>query len=287
MARIDLHLHSTYSDGSYPPSEVVKRAHQTQVTALSLTDHDTTDGIAEASEAAAQFGIEVIPGIEISSLHNGRETHILGYFIDHDDHQFQEHLASLRSSRHERIPRIISKLTAMGLAISYEEIKAVAGQGSIGRPHIAQVLIDKHYVRNVDEAFSRYLGEGSTAYVSRTLPDTAEAIRWIRDIGGVASLAHPSWVRNSVRELRVVCDELKSLGLQGVEVFYSTHNRRQTSDYHNMVHHLELLMTGGSDFHGKTKPDIHVGIGRGNLKVPENILEPLRQCAAGNKKAAK
>jgi len=284
MIRIDLHLHSTYSDGSLSPTDLVKLAHQAKVKALSLTDHDTTDGIAEALEAASPHDIEVIPGVEVSSLYRGKETHILGYFVNHQDPQFQQHLIFLRNSRHERIPKIIAKLHDLGVDISYEDVKAIAGRGSIGRPHVARVLLEKHYVPTIEQAFSRYLKEGSTAFVARQLPDALEAIRWIRDAGGVASLAHPSWVRNSLSELQVACQELKTFGLQGLEVFYSTHSARQTSEYLNLAHRLNLVVTGGSDFHGATRPDIEVGIGKGNLKVPEDALEQLRICAAGNKK---
>ncbi|WP_454065041.1 PHP domain-containing protein [Candidatus Nitrospira salsa] len=286
MRRIDLHLHSTYSDGSLSPTDLVKLAHHAQVGVLSLTDHDTTDGITEASEAASSYDIEVIPGVEVSSLYRGKETHILGYFVNHENPQFQQHLTFLRQSRHERIPKIIDKLKSLGVTISYEDVKAVAGRGSIGRPHVARVLLKKHYVPTIEQAFSRYLKEGSTAYVARQLPDAQEAIRWIRDAGGVASLAHPSWVRNSLSELQVACQELKTLGLQAIEVYYSAHSSRQTSEYLNLAHRLDLVVTGGSDFHGSTRPDIDVGIGKGNLKIPEQALEQLRTCAAGNQKAS-
>ncbi len=279
MSRIDLHLHSTYSDGSFSPTEVVRKAHRSQVTTLALTDHDTTDGIVEATESAREYQIEVIPGVEVSSHYKGKETHILGYFLDYRNVQFQQHLEALRNSRHERIPKIIQRLNTLGLSLSYEDVTAVAGHGSIGRPHIAQVLIDKQYVRNMNEAFSQYLAEGTAAYVARTLPDVADAIRWIQNAGGIASLAHPSWVRNTVEELRIACKELQAFGLQAIEVYYSSHSTRQTSDYLNMTRSLGLMATGGSDFHGKSKPDIEVGVGKGNLKVPKSILEELRNCA--------
>ena len=284
MSRIDLHLHSTYSDGSFSPTEVVRRAHHSQVTTLALTDHDTTDGIIEATDSAREYHIEVIPGVEISSHYREKETHILGYFLDYHNVQFQEHLTALRNSRHERIPKIIHRLNTLGLSLSYDDVTAVAGHGSIGRPHIAQVLVDKQYVRNVNEAFSQYLAEGASAYVARTLPDVADAIRWIQDAGGVASLAHPSWVRNTVEELRIACQELQDFGLQAIEVYYSSHSTRQTSDYLNMTRSLGLMATGGSDFHGKTKPDIEVGVGKGKLNVPKNILEELRNCAEKTRK---
>ncbi|GJL55410.1 MAG: phosphatase [Nitrospirales bacterium] len=284
MNRIDLHLHSTYSDGSYSPTDVVELAHQAQVSTLCLTDHDTTDGIAEASQAASSYGIEVIPGVEVSSLYRDKETHILGYFVNHEDAQFQQHLTWLRNSRHERIPRIIDKLHHVGVDISYEDVKAAAGHGSIGRPHVAQVLVQQRYVPTIEQAFSRFLKEGSTAYVARQLPDAKEAIRWIRESGGVASLAHPGWVRQSLSELEIACRELQTCGLQGLEVFYSSHTSRQTSEYLGLAHRLNLTATGGSDFHGSTRPDIVIGVGRGNLNIPEKIVEPLRQCAKENRK---
>ncbi len=283
MSRIDLHLHSTYSDGTFSPTEVVRRAHNAQVSTLALTDHDTTDGIEEAVESAKKFHIEVIPGIEISSLYKGKETHILGYYFDQSHTQLQQELQKLRNSRHQRIPKILSKLETCGIALSYTDVKAHAGPGSIGRPHIAQALVDKHHVRNINEAFSRYLGEGASAYVARPLPDVAEAIRLIREAGGVPSLAHPSWVRKSVHELQSTCVELKTYGLQGIEVYYSSHNSKQTANYLKVARQLELIVTGGSDFHGTTKPDIEVGIGRGNLNISEKILDDLKACAQENR----
>ncbi len=280
MGRIDLHLHTTFSDGSLPPTEVIALAETAGVTALAITDHDILEGIPEATQAAAAFGIEVIPGVEISSRYRDGELHVLGYFIDPDDAQFQERLALLRASRHQRNPVIIEKLRSMGLAITYQEVTALAGTASVGRPHIARVLMQKGYVTSAKEAFDRYLAAGKPAYVARELPSPADAVTWVREANGVPVLAHPLWVREDGNSLRRLCEELQQAGLGGIEVHYSTHTRQQTSEFLNLAKRLDLLVTGGSDFHGVTKPDIIVGRGKGDLNVHAKLLEPLRQAAS-------
>ena len=279
MARIDLHLHTRYSDGSLTPAEVVDLAHQAGVTAMAITDHDIVDGIPHAMEAATKLDIEVIPGVELSSCFNEQELHVLGYFFDWQNPTFRENLAEQRRSRQIRNPQTIERLKALGLELSEDEVKAKAGSDSIGRPHIAQVLVDKGYVRDIQEAFDRYLKEGAPAYVPRTLADTREVIAWIRNAGGVPVLAHPTWTRCQGESLYRLCACLKEAGLLGLEVFYSSHNRRQTSQYLELAKQLDLLITGGSDFHGAANPAIQVGRGKGNLKVPAALLEPLRRAA--------
>lgn len=279
MPRIDLHLHTTYSDGSFSPTEVLQFAQEAGVSTLAITDHDIVDGLPEAFTAGETLGIEVIPGIELSSRFEGRETHILGYFFDWKDSTLQTRLTKQRASRNQRNPRVVEKLNQLGLELSYEEVKAKAGTGSIGRPHIAEVLVDKGHVKSTKEAFDRYLAEGGPAYVARELPDSSEVIRWIREAGGVAVLAHPNWTKQKGQELQTLCRTLKEAGLMGIEVFYSTHTKRQTSEYLELARTLDLLMTGGSDFHGTAKPGIQVGKGRGDLKVTEKLLEPLRMAA--------
>ena len=246
---------------------------------MAITDHDIVDGIPHAMEAAAKLGIEVIPGVELSSRLNGQELHVLGYFFDWHDPVFQDHLARQRLSRHARNPRTIERLNALGLELSEDEVRAKAGSDSVGRPHIAQVLVEKGYVRDTREAFDRYLGEGAAAYVPRSLADTGEVITWIRDAGGVPVLAHPTWTRRKGEDLSDLCACLKEAGLLGLEVFYSTHTRAQTSRYLELAKRLDLLVTGGSDFHGAANPAIQVGRGKGNLKVPAALLEPLRRAA--------
>ncbi|MYA29270.1 MAG: PHP domain-containing protein [Nitrospira sp. SB0666_bin_27] len=279
MARIDLHLHTRYSDGSLTPAEVVDLAHQAGVTAVAITDHDILDGIPHALNAATPLDIEVIPGVELSSRFHERELHVLGYFVDWQDSTFRDHLAQQRRSRHVRNPQTIERLNALGLELSVEEVKAKAGSDSIGRPHVAQVLVEKGYVQDTREAFDRYLKEGAPAYVPRTLADTRDVIAWIRNAGGVPVLAHPTWTRCQGEPLHRLCAGLKEAGLLGLEVFYSSHNRRQTSRFLELAKRLDLLVTGGSDFHGAANPGIQVGRGKGNLKVPAALLDPLRQAA--------
>lgn len=280
MSRIDLHLHTTHSDGSLPPAEVVALAHEAKVTALAITDHDITTGLPEAMAAGETLGIEIIPGIEISSRYGESELHVLGYFLRWEDDLLNQRLTTLRESRHRRNPQIVERLQSLGIDITYEEVRAVAGSDSVGRPHIARVLMDKKVVTSAKEAFDRFLANGKPAYVPRDLPTPAEAIRWIKDAGGLAVMAHPTWVKTVQGTLTDLTRELKDAGLDGVEVHYSTHTPRQTREYLDLAKTLGLLVTGGSDFHGLTKPDIDVGIGRGSLHVPDHLLPKLKEAAA-------
>ncbi|MEO8340792.1 MAG: PHP domain-containing protein [Nitrospirota bacterium] len=279
MSRIDLHLHTTHSDGSLSPTAVLQLAHKANVTALAITDHDIVTGIPEALAAGAERGIEIIPGVEISSCVGNSELHILGYCIDWQDSELNRRLATLRASRHTRNPEIIERLRALGLDVTYEEVRALAGTDSVGRPHIARLLMDKKYVTSAKDAFDRYLAEGRPAYVARELPQPADAIAWIRAAGGVAVLAHPTWAKVSTEGLNALLTTLKAEGLGGIEVHYSTHTKRQTMEYLDLAKRLTLLVTGGSDFHGITKPDIEVGVGRGGLNVSDKLLDPIKKSA--------
>jgi predicted metal-dependent phosphoesterase TrpH len=280
MSRIDLHLHTTHSDGSYSPAEVLEFAKAAGVSALAITDHDIVSGLPEAMEAGSRLGIEVIPGVEISSRYANSELHILGYGIDWRQPRLDERLQSLRESRHQRNPRIIERLNELGLDVTYEEVRELAGTESVGRPHIARVLMNKKVVASAKEAFDRYLAEGRPAFVPRELPEPTEAVAWIREAGGIAVLAHPTWVKESVEGLGRLVERLKADGLGGLEVYYSTHSAKQTGEYRSLAKRLDLLVTGGSDFHGVTKPDISVGTGRGDLTVSEALLEPLKKAAS-------
>lgn len=280
MSRVDFHLHTTHSDGSCRPAEVIELAAKAGVTALAITDHDITTGIPEATAAGEDRGIEIIPGIEISSLLGGSELHMLGYFLDYQDVRLNERLTGLRESRHRRNPQIIARLQAAGIDITYDEVRALAGTDSVGRPHIARVLMDKGVVSSAKEAFDQWLADGRPAYVPRELPTPAEAIRWIKEAKGLAVLAHPTWVKTTEGTLTELVRTLKADGLDGVEVHYSTHTPRQTRDYLALAQQQGLLVTGGSDFHGLTKPDIEVGIGKGSLHVPDSLLDKMKTAVA-------
>jgi 3',5'-nucleoside bisphosphate phosphatase len=279
MSRLDLHLHTIHSDGSCTPTEVVNMAHQAGVTALAITDHDIMTGVVEAMEAGQQCGIEIIPGVEISSLSGNSELHILGYFLDRHDPDLLARLKTLRDGRHLRNPRIIERLQTLGIDITYDEVRALAGSDSVGRPHIARALMDKRVVASAKEAFDRFLAEGKPAYVPRDLPSPAEAICWIKAARGLAVLAHPTWVKVAEQPLVDLVRQLKADGLDGVEVYYSTHAARQTREYLSLAQQLGLLVTGGSDFHGLTKPDIEVGIGKGTLHIPTSLLPKMKEAA--------
>jgi hypothetical protein len=250
------------------------------VTALAITDHDITTGVPEATAAGKDRGIEIIPGIEISSLLGGAELHMLGYFLDYQDVRLNERLTSLRESRHRRNPKIIERLQAAGIDITYEEVRALAGTDSVGRPHIARVLMEKGVVASAKEAFDQWLADGRPAYVPRELPTPAEAIHWIKEAKGLAVLAHPTWVKTTEGTLADLVRTLKADGLDGVEVHYSTHTARQTRDYLALAKQQGLLVTGGSDFHGLTKPDIEVGIGKGSLHVPGSLLDKMKNAVS-------
>jgi 3',5'-nucleoside bisphosphate phosphatase len=280
MSRLDLHLHTTHSDGSCTPTEVVGLAHQARVTALAITDHDITSGISEAIAAGEQYGIEIIPGVEISSIMESSELHILGYFLDWQDPLLNERFKSLRDSRHRRNPQIVERLQSLGFDITYDEVRSLAGSDSVGRPHIARALMDKGVVTSAKEAFDRFLGDGKPAYVPRELPSPPEAIHWIKAARGLAVLAHPTWVKLADQTLAELVRRLKAEGLDGVEVYYSTHAARQTREYLGLAQQLGLLVTGGSDFHGLTKPDIEVGIGKGSLHIPTTLLPKMKEKVA-------
>jgi 3',5'-nucleoside bisphosphate phosphatase len=280
MSRLDLHLHTTHSDGSFTPAEVIDLAQKAGVTALAITDHDITTGVPEATVAGRERGIDVIPGIEISSILGDSELHILGYYLNCQDARLNERLALLRESRHRRNPKIIERLQAAGIDITYDEVRALAGTDSVGRPHIARVLMEKKVVASAKEAFDQWLANGRPAYVPRELPTPAEAIQWIKAAKGLPVLAHPTWVKTTEGTLTDLVRRLKADGLEGVEVHYSTHTARQTREYLALAKQLDLLVTGGSDFHGVTKPDIGVGVGKGTLHIPGSLLDKMSNAAA-------
>ena len=274
---IDLHSHSVASDGTDTAADIVNKAAQIGLSALSLTDHDTTSAIAEATAAGAAHGVEIIPGIEISARFDTSGTlHILGYFINPLDNALQKGLEEYRAARNLRNPKIVEKLRACGLDITYDEVVAEAKGGVVGRPHIALVLHKRGYVRSIDEAFGKYLTRGARAYVEKDSFPPEHAIDLIRSAGGVAVLAHPTflYLKNSKEEK--FFERLAQAGLGGVETYYSSHTEEDTRHYEALAKRYSLATTGGSDFHGKNKPDIQLGFGFGKLRVPYEVLDSLR-----------
>jgi 3',5'-nucleoside bisphosphate phosphatase len=275
-AKADLHLHTTASDGMFAPSVVVRMAKEAGLGAIAITDHDTVAGVQEALETGAKLGITVIAGVEISTAANGRDIHVLGYGIQIDDFVFLKRLSSLREIRNSRNAEILKKLAMLGMIVTEEELEDAAGKsplkdGSIGRPHIAQVLVDKSYVNNMKEAFDLYLGEGKPAFISPPRISPQEAISWIHDAGGRAIIAHPGLYSEDALVL-----SLLDAGANGLEAFHSDHDTEAEQRYKQWANDRGKLVTGGSDFHGiKDGVSFHGAIG--SRTVDAAIVERLMQ----------
>lgn len=249
-SEIDLHIHSTFSDGVLKPSEVVTLAEKQGLTAIAITDHDTAAGTAEAAERGRALGIEVITGIEISSWHGDTSMHILGYCFDHEDKEFNSRLQLLQDGRETRNARILEKLNRLGIRVDISELLQYSEYGQTGRPHIARLLVDKGVSKTIDLAFKHYLGRGAAAYAERFRFSAKDAIAMIREAGGVAVLAHPASLDPTLRTIPGLLKELCSVGLEGVEVYYPAHSRKTVKALLKMAEEFGLLVTGGSDFHG-------------------------------------
>jgi 3',5'-nucleoside bisphosphate phosphatase len=274
MSQIDLHTHSTASDGTYTPFELVRLARNIGLKAIALTDHDTTKGLNDALSASRELGVEVIPGCELSVQYKGL-MHILGLWVIPDAPALNEALLELRAKRNARNEIMIEKLRKAGLDVTYEEIKRLAGDAAIGRPHICRVLMNKGAVSSVQEAFDRFLGPNGKAYVPKEKFDPERAISMLKNEQATVILAHPFSMSLQENELKKELIRLKDLGLDGVEVFYPEHTKDQTSLYSSLCNELDLLPSGGSDFHGSIKPHIRLGKGTGNLNLPYSLVEAM------------
>ncbi len=272
---IDLHTHSTFSDGTQTPEELVDEAVQLGLTALALTDHDNTAGLPRFLSAAEGKPLRAIPGVELSVNHQPGSMHMLGYFIRHDDPDLNERLIWIRSGRDKRNAAILKNLGNLGMALTHDEVAAMAGEDVIGRPHIAAAMVERGYVSDLREAFNRYLARGKPAYERRSVMDPVEGIRVIRHAGGVPVLAHPFSLQMEGRALRELVKGLADSGLQGIEVYYPGHARNTQDQLLHLARDFDLIATGGSDYHGKTKPDLCLGRGFGSLNVPDDVVDRL------------
>ncbi|AEH44935.1 PHP domain protein [Thermodesulfatator indicus DSM 15286] len=276
MKIVDLHTHSTASDGTLTPIDLVKEAKNINLIAIALTDHDTVAGLKDAQNMAEKLEIAFVPGVEISVKFQGPgHCHILGYFIDYENSVLKETLASLHEARAKRNILMIEKLKSLGIDISIEELKKMAGGGEIGRPHMAKILVQKGVVKDFDEAFEKYLAKGKPAYVPKARLEAEEAIKIIHQAGGLVSLAHPYYLGLDEDSLIRYVAELKNKGLDAIEAYYTDHDESYTQFCLELAKKFSLLITGGSDFHGENKPEIKLGIGKGNLRVPEEVYEKL------------
>lgn len=277
----DLHTHTTASDGMQSPAENVRLAKEAGLAAIAITDHDTVAGVAEAMLEGERLNITVVPGVEVSTVADGTDIHILGYYTNNDDEEWLSRLASLRGIRDQRNVMIVNKLQELGIPLTMDEVIAAAHGDrtmeelqsaaiSIGRPHIAAALIRKGVVLNMKEAFDRYLAAGAAAYVNPPRLTPFEAVDWIREAGGTSVIAHPGLYHKDS-----LVEEIIRYGVQGIEVFHSDHSVEEELRYAQLAANSKLIVTGGSDFHGSRQGVVFHG-DVGNRTVNVNVLQQLR-----------
>lgn len=274
---IDLHTHSNCSDGSMTPRELVLHAKKCGLSAIALTDHDTTAGIAEAVETALQLGITLIPGVEISTEAES-QVHVLGYYIDPENENLKNSFVKQQNERAINFEKYIKKLNEYGFAITREEVLAHAPSGHVGRAHYGKVMMEKGYVSSVKEAFDRYLGIGMPCYIKRDVMSPEIAIQNIHKAGGVAFFAHPHQTKLPDEQLYALLKRLTDAGLDGIEGYYPEYSEEMGQKFRGWGKELGLLFSGGSDFHAAMKP--HIEIGRGmnnNLHIPDSILDAIQR----------
>jgi predicted metal-dependent phosphoesterase TrpH len=272
---IDLHTHSTFSDGSLTPAELAAEGARVGLKALALTDHDNLQGVPAFLEACRQHGLQGIGGVEISLEAGPGTMHLLGYFVDPKHPGLCEALGRILEGREDRNQLILKRLNELGYPLTWDEVAQYAGEDVVGRPHFAQALVARGLVKDKDAAFERLLAKGKPAYVDRFRLAPAEALRLLRAAGGVPALAHPFTLNLSNAKLRELVAELRGLGLEALEAYYSEHSPDLQARYCAMARELDLAVTGGSDFHGSMNPGVKLGIGFGGLRVPDELVEPL------------
>ncbi len=272
MTRVDLHTHTTASDGQLTPTALVALAQKFNLAALGITDHDTTEGVREAQQVAGNT-LHIVPGVELSAEDASGDVHMLGYFLDIDNPDFQNELEAFRVGRYYRAQTMVEKLAALGMPLEWSRVEAIAAGGAIGRPHIARALYEVGYVTSIKEAFDRYIANNGPAYVSRKRLSPEEAVELIHSAGGAAVLAHPVFVA----DYRAMVTRLLPAGLDGLEVFYPKHSPKLEGELRALARRYNLVMTGGSDFHGLNFPGKAM---LGSTSPPPEALEGLQSRAA-------
>lgn len=280
MKYIDLHVHSNVSDGTLTPVELVYEAYNCRLSAFALTDHDTVAGVRSAKETAKKMKaqdkhIQVISGVELSLAYMGRDIHMLGLFVDEEDPNFKAKLSAIKQERDQRNQKMVDNLANSGIDISMEALLAVDANAVITRAHFAKHLVQTGAVKDNQEAFSKYLSEDSPYYVPREYLSPKQGIDLIKSAGGIPILAHPLLYHFTHAQLDTLIRSLKEDGLMGLEVIYSMNTGFDEGYLKKFIHEYDLLTTGGSDFHGANKPLIQMGTGKGNLKIPIELLEKL------------
>ena len=282
MRAVDLHTHSSKSDGSFSPAELVDYAITKGLCAVALTDHDTTDGLAEAVSHAEELtkagkpSIEVIPGIEFSTKHEDKDVHIVGLYIAYDTPDFCAKLQEFVNSRTGRNIKMCHNLQEAGIDITYEKLQERNPDAVITRAHYASYLFEEGYVKSRSEAFSRYLGDHTKYFVPREKVTPAQAVELILQVGGIPILAHPPLYHMGNERLDNLVAALKDVGLMGIEALYSTYTNQDERDMMRLADKYDLLLSGGSDFHGANKPNLDLGTGYGRLFVPEEYLDRIK-----------
>ena len=247
MKGADLHIHTTASDGRLSPDEVIRWAHKKNLSAISITDHDTVSGLTEALDICKDnSSLEIIPGIELNTVYQKEEVHILGYYIDYKNPRFLGKLKEIQNARYDRANKIVEKLNNLGIAISFQQVRNIAKGESVGRPHIAQIMVENGYVESTREAFDKYIGENQAAYVERFKLKTEDAIKLIKSVNGVSVLAHPGLIHN-----KSIIPSVVELGIQGMEVYHTKHSGDMENYLYEFANQRNLLITGGTDCHGR------------------------------------
>jgi len=268
MSRVDLHIHSTASDGKLTPADIVREAAERGLSFIALADHDSIDGIASAQATACAFpGLKVIPGVEISTDVPQNEVHVLGYFIDYTDSEFNTTLARFKNSRLQRGQKMVAKLNKLGINIDWQRVREIAGGSSIGRPHIAQAMLEKGYITSFKQAFSEYIGHGRPAYVEREKMTPEEAVELIIKAEGLPVLAHPL----TLTDPEAMTVELKEVGLVGIEAYYNGYTTEEISRLLALAEKYKLIVTGGSDYHGLDPTETAIG----DVDLPMEAVEQL------------
>lgn len=277
---IELHCHTTASDGTLSPDELVALADDLGITQLAITDHDSTAGVVAAHSACQAAAIRLIPAIELSTRYLEQPVDVLGYGIDPESPTLCTTLEQAVTARNERIPRMIKRLQEAGLEITVDDVRRRAPGGVVGRPHVAHALVEMGAVADVQEAFMKYLARGQVGYVPKEVLTPEQAVGVIREAGGIAVLAHPCYLKLESHEFEALLDQLMDAGLVGLEVHYSQHTRADVHSFARWARKKELLPTGGSDFHGTNKPHISLGMGPEGEKLPEHLADDLLDAIA-------
>lgn len=273
---VDLHVHSTFSDGTDTPTELVHKAVAYGLSAMALTDHDTMDGVPEAMKAGQAAGLEVIPGVELSTFFDTKEIHIVGLYIDYMNEDFKKELTELQNVRNHRNEIMCEKFQEIGIPVDYNELVASYPDAVLTRAHFADYLLNKGFIKSRNEAFERYIGDHGPCYVPRKKLDPAKAVQLIQQAGGIAILAHPVLYHLGNDAMHKLMDYLKDAGIVALEAIYSTYSMGEEAQMRKLAKEYNLLISGGSDYHGENKPTIDLGKGRGRLFVPYQVLENLK-----------